>query len=93
MRRLSKARVYSCCSARVVTTVNLFAAGTGIVLRHEILILKIHFNSFFKTFTVMFAFVLRHDVGGHSISGSHSISKQNDRGSEYFEIELPGVKN
>jgi len=41
----------------------------------------------------MFAFVLRHDVGGHSISGSHSISKQNDRGSEYFEIELPGVKN
>ena len=38
----------------------------------------------------MFAFVLRHDVGGHSISGSHSISKQNDRGSEYFEIERPG---
>ena len=34
----------------------------------------------------MFAFVLR----GHSISGSHSISKQNDRGSEYFEIERPG---
>ena len=26
----------------------------------------------------------------HSISGSHSVSKQNDRGSEYFEIERPG---
>jgi len=38
----------------------------------------------------MFAFVLRRDVGGHSISGSHSISKQNDRGSEYLEIERPG---
>ena len=34
----------------------------------------------------MFAFVLR----GHSISASHSISKQNDRGSEYFKIERPG---
>jgi len=38
----------------------------------------------------MFAFVLRRDVGGHSISGSRSISKQNDRGSKYFEIERPG---
>jgi len=38
----------------------------------------------------MFVFVLKHDVGGHSISGSHSVSKQNDRGSEYFEIERPG---
>jgi len=34
----------------------------------------------------MFAFVLR----GQSISGSHSISKQNDRGSEYFKIERSG---
>jgi len=43
-----------------------------------------------ETFIVIFAFVLRHDVGVILFREVLSISKQNDRGSEYFEIERRG---
>ena len=51
-------------------------AHGGIALMHNI----------FSTFIVIFAFVFRHDLGGHSISGSNSILKHRVR------IFRPGVQ-